>query len=660
MLKAVLFLSAFLLYAQTISYDFALDDKIYITQNAYVQKGFSGLKEVWTTDMMAGYDGGKMNGLLAGGRYRPVSFSLHILEQEIHQNNAALSHLLNALLYGFLAVVLFAFAQQIFEETGRSVLISLIATLIFVMHPLHVEVVANVKSRDELLSALFGLLAVVILLRLLHKQKKSSYILAAFLFFIALLTKESAVHFIGVVFLSFLFLAKKGDAKSKWLKTGFALLVPTAVFLCIRSLIAVNGVFEEGGEQLLNQVYGQASATERISGILFVFGLGVKLLFFPYPLTHDYYPFHPFRSFEELQAGVAPYPQWQEWPVWSSGILVLVLLGMMFYGAKHHKKYLLKLSAFCIALFLATSLLYANIIFEIGSFFNERFLFLASMAPALFLGFVLGSGRLVKQKLGLIFTVVILMVYAGLSVNRSADWKNDDTLVLQDVKVSNGSARANLLAAEASLNLFRKNADKTLLHPEFTDFLEQGRVYGERALAIYPEFTAPLDILGNIYFEQHETDRSFTSFLAYYERKPEERVKNNLLFVAQHDVEKGNVNEAVLKFKKLGQAFHASADKALVYETLGKVYGMQLQQLDSSVFYTQKAIDLQPQSARLYENLGTAYAIMGQTNQALQQFLKAEALGIKSRQLYINIGMAYQQLGKNEQAQSYFAAAEGL
>jgi len=73
-LQAAIFIFPLLIYSNTIGHDYALDDAMVITQNEYTQKGFSGLKELFTEDSFAGfYHDKKVD--LPGGRYRPLSIA---------------------------------------------------------------------------------------------------------------------------------------------------------------------------------------------------------------------------------------------------------------------------------------------------------------------------------------------------------------------------------------------------------------------------------------------------------------------------------------------------------------------------------------------------------------------------------------------------------
>ena len=191
------------LYANTFGHQFALDDAIVIGINEQVAQGVRGIPGIFREDVFDSYNR-LMNSpsQLAGGRYRPLSVSTFAIEQEfigtrrhtaggppcwdVNGNgqpdagedvtgdglfdNAdclargfAVRHIDNALLYGLTVCLLYHFLSTVVfvRRKPRALLVA----LLFLAHPVHVEAVANVKSRDEILACLFVLLT----LQLAHR-----------------------------------------------------------------------------------------------------------------------------------------------------------------------------------------------------------------------------------------------------------------------------------------------------------------------------------------------------------------------------------------------------------------------------------------------------------------------------------------------------------
>jgi protein O-mannosyl-transferase len=66
----LIFAFAFLLYGNTLWHDYALDDSIVVSSNAYTKQGFSGLGKIFTTDAFEGFFGKKKNLVEGGGTGR--------------------------------------------------------------------------------------------------------------------------------------------------------------------------------------------------------------------------------------------------------------------------------------------------------------------------------------------------------------------------------------------------------------------------------------------------------------------------------------------------------------------------------------------------------------------------------------------------------------
>lgn len=137
-----------LLYFQTLKHQYAWDDALVIHGNELTKKGFSGLAEIWTS---ARYIEDRPT-------YRPIPQTLFAIEWAMAPNNPRLAHFTNIILYGLCCLVLFTLMKRWFS--GYSPYLILFISMLFVLHPVHTEVVANIKSRDEILAALFALLAI--------------------------------------------------------------------------------------------------------------------------------------------------------------------------------------------------------------------------------------------------------------------------------------------------------------------------------------------------------------------------------------------------------------------------------------------------------------------------------------------------------------------
>jgi protein O-mannosyl-transferase len=195
--KEVLFLLAlsFILYINSFWNGFVLDDTISVCENKFVQKGILGIGKIFSTDSMFGYVGYVND--LQGGRYRPFPLLVFAFEHHLWGNNPHLFHLVTILFWVATTFVIYNFLRKyIFKDRTD---IAFITSFLFIIHPIHTEVVANIKSLDEILSLFFLMSSVTLLFNYLINKNIFLYIASILLFFIALFSKEYGLTFLFII-----------------------------------------------------------------------------------------------------------------------------------------------------------------------------------------------------------------------------------------------------------------------------------------------------------------------------------------------------------------------------------------------------------------------------------------------------------------------------
>ena len=160
---AVLALLGFALYINTFGHQYALDDIAAVGQNLFVKKGIAGIPDLLRTEFWHFSN-------ISLGYYRPLSLITFAMEQEYFKDNPNISHMINAGLYGLTGLVIGVLLQK--WLTGNTILAFLIG-LVFIAHPIHTEIVANIKGRDEILSFLF--IALMLLSYWKHLESDKSF-----------------------------------------------------------------------------------------------------------------------------------------------------------------------------------------------------------------------------------------------------------------------------------------------------------------------------------------------------------------------------------------------------------------------------------------------------------------------------------------------------
>jgi tetratricopeptide (TPR) repeat protein len=156
--------------------------------------------------------------------YRPVTLTSFAIEHQFFGEKPAVSHFINLLLYFFCCWTFVLVLKQLFS--GLNELFVIVPALIFAVHPLHTEVVASIKNRDEILTLLFALLAFYQSILFFNKGKLWTAILIAVFLILGLLSKSSSASYMIVIPLASV-LVPNVDFK----KTGILLLSVSAALL---------------------------------------------------------------------------------------------------------------------------------------------------------------------------------------------------------------------------------------------------------------------------------------------------------------------------------------------------------------------------------------------------------------------------------------------
>src|SRR5512138_2163929 len=164
------FLFAVALYGNTILNKYAIDDE-FVTNNETVKKGFKAIPEIFTTYYLVQ----KGNVSTQASDYRPIVKLTFAAEYQLYGEKPGRSHAINIFLYFWLSCVLFFILKRILNN--YNILFPFLITMMFMAHPVHTEVVASLKNRDELIAFLCALGGLWFLLKFAD-TRKPWYVLA--------------------------------------------------------------------------------------------------------------------------------------------------------------------------------------------------------------------------------------------------------------------------------------------------------------------------------------------------------------------------------------------------------------------------------------------------------------------------------------------------
>lgn len=653
----VLLLLVLATYANTLTLEYALDDRLLIYGNEYTLKGWKGVKDIFTKDSFSGFFTESKN-MVAGGRYRPLAQLSFVVEYELFggdlkekvagkqspQNEQlfseshlpVISHLVNVLLYALLVMLVYLVLQNLFrkydsEKWWQS--LPFLATLIFALHPLHTEAVANIKGRDEIFCMLGAFAALYYCLKYAESGKAYRLVLAFFAISFALFSKENAVVFLAVVPLSFLFYDKKIAGKD-YLMAEIPLLAAVLLFLFVRQQVLGAFMVEDTTHNVLNNPFLNCSGAERIATVLMTWGIYLKLMIFPHPLTHDYYP---------NQVAITDFSN----PVVI--LLLLMLIALLVWSVMNVKKQ--NVVAYAVLFFAVTFSITSNLLFTVGTLMNERFVFipLLGFALALAYGFQWLAKRVNSTKLIPACLVLLLVGYGAKSFARNFVWKNDITLFTTDVKVSENSIKCNISAGGSYLQLYKKEGKMK----HFKD----AETYLAKALTLEPTAYNALMLMGELYYCKQDYKTSLYYYQKLSEFFPDDAQAQQNVEAVKLQLEMGFVREinkllddkqVQTAMTQIDEALKQNGSHADALNMKGKILGQYYGQLDSARYYFYKVLDINPNHISALENMGVSYAIEGKNTEALNFLNQALLWDPENQNILLNLLRLYESMGNVE------------
>ncbi len=593
---------AFLLYANTLSHGWALDDYSVIKDNYLTQQGTKAIGTLMSTEYRFGYWNS------AGSLYRPLSLVMFAVEWQMYPDNPWIGHFMNVVMYSITAFMLFFTLCNLLKN--NSLAIPFVITALFVAHPTHVEVVANIKSRDEILALLFSISTLHFLLNYVDTKKTVSLIAALLCYAIAMFSKESAITFLAIFPLAIYFF--RDISLSQNAKTSALLLIPAIIFLIIRQKVLGGQAVLEAISPLDNTIV--QDGVPKLAGALAMMLFYFKSLFFPITMVSD------------LGFNAIPLSGWGDWKTLLSLALNIAFLAYAYLGLKKKDPV-----AFGILFFYVTFSISSNVFLTIGTSYGERLVYTSSLG--FLLSFVFIIYKLLKTSPNLdesvfaflskspIFAAIIgifCLFFAVKTVSRNPAWKDSFSLYEADVQQYDGGAKLNYHYA---LELTKKGRDSQEPATK-TQFFEKAILHFNKALAITPKYKDAYGEMGLAYFYGGDNTKAMENFNKANEIQPDSKVYSNMGMIYFNQQNLPEAQKVYEKAIKLDPRFVDGL------RNLGSCLAMQGKFMEA-VPYFKKAIEFKPKEAILYFFLGSALRDGGNATEGQQYLNKAYQLDPK-------------------------------
>lgn len=607
MLGIIVAAVAFVIYFQTLRFDFALDDYSVIMENHQTQQGTSALSEIFKTTYRFGYT------IQGDELYRPLSKAVFAIIWQFAPKNPLPGHVINLLMYALTGFVLFTTLSRFIKN---NIYIPFIASLLYVAHPIHSEVVSNIKSLDEI----FGFFFFIVALNLVHRyltQDKLFYIIGACCsFFLALLSKESSITFI-LIFPLFIYFFTDTET-SKNIKASALLLIPAALFLIIRHQILKDsnaGLPSVADNSLMAAAdnIGVQKATAVV-----IMGMYLKLLLFPHPLVFDY-------SYNQIPLVTAG-----DWKFLLSFVFFLAVGIYAIYSFKK-KDYF----SFAVLYFFITASVSSNMLLMIGTNMAERLMYTPSFGFCFAIAVALDkflNADAIKTSLQNInqfflgrkiitgIVAVVVLLYAGKTIAYSAVWKDNMSLYESGIVSAPNSTRTHFYLGNA---ICKPEYYEKFPKADFEKIFARGISELKKSAEIYPQFSEPWAQLGVAYYKKKNLDSAMYFYNKALDVAPYIATTHNNVGTVYF--ERGKYNEAMAAFAKATQL---DPNYSEAWCNLGSVYGT-LGQLDPAIQNFLEAIKHDPNNAMATKFLGITYKSKGDNYNAQLYLDKAAKMGMK-------------------------------
>ncbi len=630
LITAFLVISVLAVFGQVMYADFLnLDDNILISENPNVQEGltFSSLTWAFTTTEYT--------------IWHPLTLVSFIIDYELFGLNPGGFHLINLLLHVVNTLLLFYVFQKMTGELWKSAFVS----ALFSLHPLHVESVAWITERKDVLSTLFWLLTTTAYFHYTKAPGFRRYLFILIPFILGLLTKAMLITLPFVLLLLDFWPLKRlchsvdnsgaGSCKkriSSFLKDLLPLIKEKAVLFIV---VAVFTFVNINMAQKTGNLYDSETIPPELR-------IGYALVSY---INYIYKTLWPTKL-------AIHYPLPEAVPLWHSVGAGLILLLLTLLIVRISWKYRFLLTGF---LWYIGTLVPVIGFLKIGTqSANDRFTYIP--LTGLFIIVAWGVPELVKNRpkwKGLLpYTAgAVIVCFMTLTWLQVKQWKNSRTIFSHALRVTDNNALAHFCLAKALADegdiggaidhykraLHIKPGYKTAYY-NLANILVQRGLYDEAeanymaALKRDSQYIEAYNNLGLLYRKKGETDKAVEVYSKALSINPDyTSILNNMGVIW---IDRGEFRKAGGFFLKVLEAEPRNLEAHLHMGVL--LSGLAI--YEKAIFHYKEALKIDPDYAEAHINLGSAFKATGKTTEALRHFYRAMELNPEIPEIHFNIG----------------------
>lgn len=605
LLAAVLLFSTMVLW-RTLDGDFVnWDDDIYVTENPLLENLSSNLKTYFTQPIAS--------------NYHPLTILSLAIDYQLVGMNPWWYHVVNLVFHLLNTLLVYLFIKQLSRGKEN---VSLIVAVLFAIHPMHLESVAWISERKDVLFTFFFLLSSLSYMRYTHTGKVQHLAGSLGLFLLSCLSKPAAVTLAPTLVIIDWYMGRKFNQKAILDKIPYfiiALIFGIVTFIIQRDTAVSDFAAYTMFQRIMFASYGMV--------------IYIIKLFVPYNLA----VLHPYPNVPE---GLTTF-------YYIAPLLVAALIAAVIWSVQKTK-----VVAFGFLYYLINVALVLQFMSVGMAIISERYTYV----PYIGLFFILAMGfdylRRQRPQLALPLTAIMvgyIVVMSVVTYNRTALWKNSDTLWTDVIKKYPNKApvahnnRGTYYRAEKQMQ--KALEDFNLAIQLLTDYqlayVNRGNVYfslneNEKALA---DYNKGLEIKKDdakafcnraaVYFQLGQYEKAIedgTNALKYKPIYPDAWMNRGVTYAVL-----GKHPEAIKDFTDY--VAHQK-DNPKIFNWRG-ISHVALKQYQQAIDDFNTAIKMKPDEGEFYYQRALAYNEMGNAALALPDVKKAKSLGYKVDEAFL-------------------------
>ena len=616
-----LVVSALLVFWQVRNFDFVnYDDNDYVYANPHVLNGLTAGTVWWA--FTTGY----------AANWHPLTWLSLTLDRQLFGPNPAGFHLTNLFFHIANTLLLFLVLKQMTKAIWQSAFVA----AAFALHPMHVESVAWIAERKDVLSTFFWILAMLAYMRYVKQPGAARYLLVLLIFALGLMAKPMLVTLPVVLLLLDYWplnrlmpqtVAVAGRQKHKSAPaadknpTFYRIIIEKVPFFVLSVISSIITFLVQRSGGAVRDI-DALSLNNRIANTFLSYVRYIGKMFWPQNLA-IFYPFDVIRI-----------------PFWQIAACAFLVLGISIFVVRigHNQRYL-SLGWFW---YLGTLVPVIGIV-QVGSHaMADRYTYIALIGLFIIIAWGLPEllAKWIYRKTALGVSMVIILTTLGICAHRQTSyWKNSVTIFSHTIEVTQNNWLAHNNLGNAYTRLGRDN--------EAIDAYKQ-------ALNINPNLTEARTNLGIVYSKLGRDNEAIEAFKQALKIKPDYADAHYSLGIAYAVLSRWS--EAIDAFK---QAIKINPEYADAHYNLGLAYS-NLGRSTEAIDAYQQTIKINPNYAKAYNNLGAVYVNLHRYTEAIDTFKQAIRIKPDYEGAYLNLGVAYLAIGDKNSAMAEYNILKSL